>query len=81
MLGIHISTFKRIYKHYRATGEVTLPKNNADRPNLISETGYEQIKEWVLSKPTLLLKDIQENMWSKIKNGLCIVFLKKVSML
>ena len=60
MLGIHISTFKRIYKHYRETGDVALPKNNAGRPHLISETGYEQIKEWVLSKPTLLLEDIQK---------------------
>ena len=59
-MGIHISTFKRIYKHYRETGQVELPKNNAGRPSLISESGYEQIKQWVQSKPTLLLEEIQK---------------------
>ena len=60
ILGIHISTFKRIYKHYRETGQVELPKNKAGRPSLISESGYEQIKQWVQSKPTLLLEEIQK---------------------
>ena len=65
ILGIHISTFKRIYKHYRETGQVELPKNKAGRPSLISESGYEQIKQWVQSKPTLLLEEIQKRYYEE----------------
>jgi transposase len=58
-LGIHLSTFKRIYRYYRDTGKLELPKSNAGRPSLISESGYKKIQEYVSSTPSMLLEDIQ----------------------
>ena len=58
-IGIHISTFKRIYKYYRETGKLALPKRKGGRPSLISESGYIQLQEYVTTTPSILLEDIQ----------------------
>ena len=71
-LGIHISTFKRIYKYFRETGKIELPKRKGGRPSLISESGYKQIQEYVSSTPSMLLEDIQNKYYedNKVKLSL-----------
>ena len=71
-IGIHLSTFKRIYRYYKETGNIELPKNNAGRPSLISESGYNQIKEYVSSTPSMLLSDIQHKYYEDNKIKLSI---------
>ena len=59
ILGMHLSTFKRIYKQYRETGSVELPKSNAGRPGLIDDDGFAKIKGYVESNPDITLEAIQ----------------------
>ena len=59
-LGIHLSTFKRIYKFYKEKGTVVLPKRGGGRPSLLDESGYEVLKQFVTSNPSITLEEIQK---------------------
>ncbi len=58
-MGIHLSTFKCIYRRYREAGSVALAKSQAGSPALVSSSGRESIKSYVETDPAMILSEIQ----------------------
>lgn len=61
LFGISLSTFKRSYNYYKATGKYEYPGSNAGRPRYLTDKDAAKLKQLVKKKPDILLEELQSH--------------------